>query len=77
MSLARAIEAPRVHHQALPDTIYLERGGFSDAVLDSLRAMGHGVHAWGYHALVMGIQRLPAGWVGVSDPRTAGGAVGY
>jgi gamma-glutamyltranspeptidase/glutathione hydrolase len=77
MSLAAAIEAPRSHHQALPDTLFLERGGFSPAVIDSLRAMGHGVRQWSYHALVMGIERDKMGWIGVSDPRTHGAAAGY
>jgi gamma-glutamyltranspeptidase / glutathione hydrolase len=77
MSLAQAIEAPRGHHQALPDTLMLERGGFSPAVLDSLRAMGHALKEWGYHALVMGIERGPAGWIGVADPRSGGSAAGY
>jgi gamma-glutamyltranspeptidase/glutathione hydrolase len=77
MSLAMAVEAPRAHHQALPDTIALERGGWTPAVLDSLRTMGHGLHEWGYHALVMAIERGPAGWIGVADPRSGGNAAGY
>jgi gamma-glutamyltranspeptidase / glutathione hydrolase len=77
MTLAQAIEAPRGHHQALPDTLMVERGGFSPAVLDSLRLMGHGVREWGYHAYVMGIERGPRGWVGVADPRSGGNAAGY
>ena len=77
MSLAQAIEAPRLHHQALPDTMMLERGGFPPAVIDSLRTMGHAVREWGYHALVMGIERGPAGWIGVADPRSGGSAAGY
>jgi gamma-glutamyltranspeptidase/glutathione hydrolase len=77
MSLAQAIEAPRLHHQALPDSVTLELGGFSAAVLDSLRAMGHGVREWGYHSHVMGIERGPRGWIGVADPRSGGNAAGY
>jgi gamma-glutamyltranspeptidase / glutathione hydrolase len=77
MSLAMAVEAPRAHHQALPDTIALERGGWTPVVLDSLRAMGHGLHEWGYHALVMAIERGPTGWIGVADPRSGGNAAGY
>jgi gamma-glutamyltranspeptidase/glutathione hydrolase len=77
MSLAAAIEAPRSHHQALPDTTLLERGGFLPAAIDSLRAMGHAVRSWSYHALVMGIERDGTGWIGVSDPRTNGSAAGY
>jgi len=77
MPLAAAVEAPRVHHQALPDSISLERGGFSPAVMDSLRAMGHAVREWSYKGLIMAIERTAAGWVGVADPRSGGGAVGY
>src|SRR6185437_12700833 len=33
MSLARAVEAPRMHHQGLPDTLRVERGGFPPATL--------------------------------------------
>lgn len=77
MPLAMAVEAPRSHHQALPDTITVERGGWTPAVLDSLRAMGHGVKEWGYHALVMAIERDGSGWIGVADPRSGGDAAGY
>ena len=77
MTLALAVEAPRSHHQALPDTISLERGGWTPAVLDSLRAMGHGVREWGYQSLVMAIERDAAGWIGVADPRSGGNAAGY
>ena len=41
MALADAIDAPRLHHQALPDTMRYEKGGLTAAVVDSLRAMGH------------------------------------
>ena len=77
MTLAQAVEAPRLHHQALPDTISLERGGWIPAVLDSLRAMGHGVSEGGYHALVMAIERDGTRWIGVADPRSGGNAAGY
>ena len=77
MSLADAVTAPRLHHQALPDTIRLERGGFAKAVIDSLRGMGHGVvegTPWGDVAAII---RVPQGWQGVSDPRRGGGGAGY
>jgi gamma-glutamyltranspeptidase/glutathione hydrolase len=77
MPLADAVAAPRLHHQALPDSISLERGGIVPAVQDSLRALGHGVREWGYRGLVMAIQRRDGRWVGVADPRTAGAAQGY
>ena len=77
MSLAEAVTAPRHHHQALPDTIRVERGGFPPALLDTLRTMGHAVvegTPWGD---VEAIIRVPQGWQGVSDPRRGGGGSGY
>lgn len=38
-----AVDAPRLHHQWLPDTTSIEAGGASDAVLAALQAMGHRV----------------------------------
>ena len=78
MTLADAVAAPRIHHQALPDVIRYERGGLSDATVAALRGMGHKVEMRrGTSGIVAAIQRTPAGWVGVPDPRYAGGAVGW
>jgi gamma-glutamyltranspeptidase/glutathione hydrolase len=77
MPLAQAVEAPRMHHQGLPDTLQVERGGFPPATLDSLRARGHAVGSGGYWGDVEAIIRTPQGWEGVSDPRRGGGGAGY
>jgi len=77
MPLPDAVAAPRLHHQALPDELYLERGGFVRPSVDSLEAMGHKVSVWGYKTEVNAIARTAAGWVGVADPRRGGGAAGY
>jgi gamma-glutamyltranspeptidase/glutathione hydrolase len=78
MTLADAVAAPRIHHQALPDVIRYERGGLSDGAVAALRGMGHKVEMRrGTSGIVAAIQRTPAGWVGVPDPRYAGGAVGW
>ena len=76
MPLAEAVEAPRMHHQGLPDTLQVERGGFPAATLDSLRARGHAVGSGGYWGDVEAIIRTPRGWEGVSDPRRGGGGAG-
>ncbi len=77
-SLPEAVEAPRVHHQALPDELRYERGGLSDATVSALRGMGHQVAMRrGTSGIVGAIMRTPTGWVGVADPRYAGGAVGW
>ncbi|MGQ0703320.1 MAG: gamma-glutamyltransferase [Gemmatimonadales bacterium] len=77
MTLANAVTAPRLHHQALPDTIRVERNGFGRAVLDSLRQMGHSVIEGAPWGDVAAIIRVPQGWQGVSDPRRGGGGAGY
>ena len=78
MSLADALAAPRIHHQAWPDTLRYEESGLSMAVVDSLRAMGHAVSPGRAHGLVKAIMRAPqGGWHGAYDPRSTGGVVGY
>ncbi len=78
MSLAGAIAAPRVHHQALPDTLFYERGGLLPEAVARLRAMGHAVkERSGFSGQVAGIIRKGSGWIGVADPRAGGSAVGY
>ena len=77
MSLAEAVSAPRMHHQALPDSLQVEDGGFTATTLDSLRGRGHGIAARGYWGDVEAIIRTPRGWQGVSDPRRGGGGAGY
>ena len=78
MSLADAVAAPRIHHQALPDIIGYERNGLLPAVVDSLKAMGHEVRMRnGYSGDIAAIQRVGRGWVGVPDPRRGGGAAGW
>jgi gamma-glutamyltranspeptidase/glutathione hydrolase len=77
MTLPDAVVAPRMHHQGLPDTLRVERGGFPPATLDSLRARGHAIGAGGYWGDVEAIIRSPAGWQGVSDPRRGGGGAGF
>lgn len=77
MPLADAIAAPRLHHQAQPDIVYVERSGFVQPSLDSLEAMGHKVSVWGYKTDVNALARTAAGWLGVADPRRGGGAAGY
>jgi gamma-glutamyltranspeptidase/glutathione hydrolase len=78
MSLADALAAPRIHHQAWPDTLRYEENGLSAPVLDSLSAMGHAVAPGRANGLVKAIMRAPGGgWHGAYDPRTTGGAVGY
>ncbi|HEV8382287.1 MAG TPA: gamma-glutamyltransferase [Gemmatimonadales bacterium] len=78
MSLGDAVAAPRIHHQALPDQTYYEHGGLSDATVRALEAMGHKMEQRrGRSGIIAAIQKTAGGWVGVADPRYAGGALGY
>jgi gamma-glutamyltranspeptidase / glutathione hydrolase len=78
MSLADAMSAPRIHHQALPDSIRLERGGFEPDVIARLRAMGHYVYELSGIASAASIMRVMGGYEGMGDPRSRGAAaVGF
>ncbi len=77
MTLADAVSAPRIHHQALPDTLSFERNGLTDAVVDSLRRMGYAVSPTNGVGLINSIMRVKGGYEGMSDPRSSGRPVGY
>ncbi len=77
MSLPDAVAAPRMHHQALPDSMRVERNGFLPTALAALEALGHRIATRGRWGDVEAIIRTPDGWQGVSDPRLGGGGAGY
>jgi len=77
MTLADAVGAPRINQQALPDVIFVERGGLTQAAVDSLKAMGYKLQDRGRQGDVQAIHRSAAGWIGVADPRHGGGASGW
>jgi gamma-glutamyltranspeptidase/glutathione hydrolase len=77
MTLADAMSAPRLHHQALPDTLRHEVNGLTAAAIDSLSGMNWGVAPTSGVALVNAIMRVPGGYHGVADPRSRGRAAGY
>jgi gamma-glutamyltranspeptidase / glutathione hydrolase len=78
MSLADAMSAPRLHHQALPDSIRLEAGGFEPAVIARLREMGHFVYELNSGiAAAASVMRVKGGYEGMDDPRSHGGAAGF
>jgi len=77
MDIAGAVAAPRLHHQWLPDEVFVEQGTPPD-VISGLRARGHQVserRPWGSANSIM---LTPDGIAGAADPRTRGSlAVGY
>jgi gamma-glutamyltranspeptidase/glutathione hydrolase len=76
MSLADAVGAPRIHHQALPDVLEYEKGGVPSAVVDALAGMGYATKPGGTGSLTA-IMRAKSGWQGLFDPRKHGLAAGY
>jgi gamma-glutamyltranspeptidase/glutathione hydrolase len=77
MSLADAMSAPRIHHQALPDSIRVETGGLAPEVIARLRQMGHFVYEQAGVAQASSIMRVKRGYEGMDDPRSRGAAIGY
>jgi gamma-glutamyltranspeptidase / glutathione hydrolase len=75
-----AVDAPRIHHQWLPDRLSIEEDGVSDDVLTRLRAMGHDVRVGGRQGAANCIMVDPKTGerVGAADPRDRdAGAAGY
>jgi gamma-glutamyltranspeptidase/glutathione hydrolase len=55
MNAQEAIDAPRVHHQWLPDRLRYEQIGFSPDTLALLRAKGHDLKEWSSQGIAEGI----------------------
>ncbi len=78
-TIQEAVDAPRFHHQWLPDELRIEEKGFSADVISSLQNRGHKISLRGFMGDAEGIMVDPeAGTLfGASDPRGDGLAVGY
>ena len=78
MSMTEAIDAPRVHHQWLPDLIQPESGALSDEVIEELQAMGYEIKDRRSIGRAAGIMRLDDGRLeGKTDRRARGLALGH
>ena len=78
MDAQAAINAPRFHHQWIPDRILLEQQ-FPASIEQGLKAMGHATKRKGHIGLVnaIGIDSQNGERLGAADPRDEGSAVGY
>jgi len=78
MDAQAAINAPRFHHQWMPDRILLEQQ-FPATMEQALNAMGHATRRRGHIGLVnaIGIDSQTGERLGAADPRDEGSAVGY
>jgi gamma-glutamyltranspeptidase/glutathione hydrolase len=79
MNIQQAIDAPRIHHQWLPDEIFHEPYGLSPDTINVLAGYGHTIpERRGYIAQATGIMIDDEGVrLGAIDSRGDGEAVGY
>jgi gamma-glutamyltranspeptidase/glutathione hydrolase len=78
MTLQEAVDAPRIHHQWLPDEIAHERRAFAPEVTAGLAKRGHKLTERDPIGDVLAIGVDADGrWTGAPDPRQEGVAVGY
>jgi gamma-glutamyltranspeptidase/glutathione hydrolase len=80
MGIQDAVNAPRFHHQWLPDVIVTERDALPAATVASLEAMGYRFYSVGAQGTAHSIFVDPTSGVrvGAADPRDAdAGAAGY
>ena len=75
LGLEQAVSAPRVHHQWLPDQLEVEPG-FDPKTAQALKDKGYQVETRGYWGRADSIAFEGGQWVGVSDPRGKGLAMG-
>ena len=80
LNIQEAVNAPRFHHQWLPDQIMMERVGFSSDTIGILEHMGHKIKMgrgfWG-DAECIAIDPKTGERLGASDGRNDGKAVGF
>ncbi|MGC0773032.1 MAG: gamma-glutamyltransferase [Candidatus Acidiferrum sp.] len=78
MNAQAAINAPRFHHQWLPDVILMEND-FPESIDAALKAEGYQTRRRGHIGLVnaIGIDPKTGERLGAADPRDHGAAVGY
>jgi len=80
MGIQQAVDAPRFHHQWLPDVLRVEANGITPDVADALRAMGYTVTIGGRQGSVQAIAIEPGTGIrlGAPDLRDAdAAAAGY
>ncbi|MBY0517020.1 MAG: gamma-glutamyltransferase [Bacteriovoracaceae bacterium] len=76
LPLYEAVAATRIHHQWQPEELRVESPFLADSTMSALKAKGHKVDRQKLGCQIQAIQRVGEQWVGVSDPRGEGLAVG-
>lgn len=80
MHIQEAIDAPRIHHQWYPDTLMYEKRGMVVDVLENLKRRGYALRERdGYQGRAEGIviDAERGLYLGATDPRGYGSAIGY
>tara|TARA_Y100001935_G_C17304906_1_gene511660 strand:- start:1005 stop:2732 length:1728 start_codon:yes stop_codon:yes gene_type:complete len=77
MDIDRAVQAPRLHHQFLPNTLYVDEESLPPLLIRALEKKGHKVEP-GWMAKVYAVQRSGEGLLKAAfDHRGEGAAGGY
>ena len=77
MSIREAVAAPRIHHQWLPDTLYVEEEA-GEGLAAALRKKGYEVKRTGPIGSTQSVAKINGIFHGAADPRHSGGlAQGY
>jgi len=78
-TVQQAVDAPRIHHQWLPDRIGHEKGALVQDVIEALEARGHTLTERSLigdaHAIL--VDKEKGVLLGGADPRRGGIAIGY
>lgn len=78
MNMQEAVDAPRFHHQWMPDVVYFEREGADTLLIRKLQNMGHDIRLRSSIGRVDAIRMLPDGRLeGGADSRGDDIACGY
>jgi gamma-glutamyltranspeptidase / glutathione hydrolase len=76
LPLYDAVAATRVHHQWMPEELRIEKPFLPNAAFKDLEGRGHTVKRQALGCQIQAIQRVGNAWIGVSDPRGEGLAIG-
>ena len=79
LDIQQAVNAPRFHHQWLPDQIFIEGTGLSPDTIRLLESRGHKINTRGYWSdgECIAIDPKTGELLGAPDGRNGGKAVGY
>lgn len=83
MNIADAISSPRIHHQWLPDKIYIEQFALSNDVMNRLKEMGYQFEDANSRFTILGlaegilVDQNKNIFYGAADKRGSGAAIGY